>query len=113
MAKSPDKSKTKDETGDEVFTPPPRPEIPSKDGRSHRATYAKDKMKGGYLIRIDGPQAPKLGRRWVPVTRIDNSENMEFTMDLIWSGTDENSGKPVALFSMWKAPKQEEDEIPF
>ncbi len=114
MAKEPKKADVK--KGDEeqeVFAPPPRPELPSKDGRNHRASYAKDKMKGGYNIRVVGPSALKMGHRWLPVTRVDGSENMEFTMDIVYSGKDDDTGQPLALFTMWKAPKETEDEIPF
>lgn len=114
MAKDPKKTDEKKAAdAGEIFTPPPRPELPSKDGRSHRASYAKDRVKGGYNVRIVGPSAPKLGNRWVPVTRVDGSENMEYVRDIIWSGTDDDTGQPVALFEMWKAPKDEQDEIPF
>lgn len=109
-------SKPADKPAGEVeeFVPPPRPELPSKDGRLHWATYAKDKMKGGYNVRIIGPQASKMRNRWVPVTRIDNTENMEFVRDIIWSGVDDDTKQPVALYSMWKAPKDPlDDEIPF
>lgn len=103
----------------DAFVPPPRPELPSKDGRTHKATYAKDRKEGGYNLRVIGPHAKKMGRRWLPVTRFDGSENMEYALDIIWSGTDDGTedrpgtGLPVALFSMWKAPKEEQDEIPF
>ena len=114
MAKDPKKTDKAKEGEEKVaFVPPPRPEIPSKDGRSHRASYAKDNREGGYNIRVIGPHAKKMGNRWLPVTRMDGSENMEFTLGIIWSGTDEDTGSPVALFKMWHAPKVADDEIPF
>lgn len=82
--------------------------------RSHKATYARDKRKGGYLIRVIGPQAAAFAGREVPVIRKDDSETMEKLDGLIWSGTDEETGKPVALYSFEARPKDDlNDEIPF
>ena len=82
--------------------------------RSHKATYARDKRKGGYLIRVIGPHAAAFAGREVPVIRKDDSETMEKLDGLIWSGTDEESGKPVALYSFEARPKDDlNDEIPF
>lgn len=92
---------------------PPKPPLPSKDGRRHRATYAKDKYERGYNIRVVGPDAWKMGRRWLPVTRMDGSEAMEFTLERLWKGTDDETGQPVALFALYKQPRETLDEIPF
>ena len=82
--------------------------------RSHKATYARDKKKGGYLIRIQGPHAAAFAGREVPVVRRDDSETTEMLDALIWSGTDDESGKPVALYAFVARPKDElDDEIPF
>lgn len=98
--------------------------------REHKATYATDKEKGGYLVRVIGPKANKFGerftkgddgkpiahRREIPVTRKDNSENPETLGKLIWSGKDQDTGAPVALYDIYKKPKAEkalDDEIPF
>lgn len=82
--------------------------------RSHKATYARDKRKGGYLIRVIGPSAAAFAGREVPVIRKDDSETMEKLDGLIWSGTDEETGKPVALYSFEARPKDDlNDEIPF
>lgn len=88
--------------------------------RQHKATYAKDKKKGGYLVRVLGPCAAEFAGREVPVTRKDDSESMEKLSDLIWSGidtgTDEHpgTGKPVALYKFEPKPKGEAaDELPF
>ena len=82
--------------------------------RSHKATYARDKRKGGYLIRVIGPNAAAFAGREVPVVRKDDSETMEKLDGLIWSGTDEETGKPVALYSFEARPKDDlNDEIPF
>lgn len=80
--------------------------------RAHRATYARDKKKGGYLIRVEGPQAAAFVDREVPVTMKDGSEHTEKLVALIWSGVDQESGKPCALYS-FEAKPREEEEIPF
>lgn len=90
-----------------------------KGERSHKATYATDKKKGGYLVRVIGPHAAEFVGREVPVTRKDDSENMEKLTRLIWSGIDSGtadnpgSGKPAALYAFEAKPKGEEDSIPF
>jgi len=81
--------------------------------RSHRATYARDKKKGGYLIRVEGPKANMFAGREVPVTTRNNDEHMEKLDGLIWTGTDEETGKPVALYSFVSRPASIDDEIPF
>lgn len=86
--------------------------------RAHKATYAKDKKKGGYLVRVVGPNATEFAGRFVPVTRMDNSENEEHLDRLIWAGTDNGfedrpgTGLPCALYS-FKAKPKEEKEITF
>ena len=95
-----------------AFAPPPEPPIPSKDGRRHKATFAKDKYERGYNIRVEGPRAHEFAQKWVPVTRIDGSETMEFCLERLWKGTSDDSGQPVALFSLYKKPR-DADEIPF
>ncbi|MDE2019664.1 MAG: hypothetical protein KGJ13_04965 [Patescibacteria group bacterium] len=82
--------------------------------RTHRATYSRDKRKGGYIIRVEGPHATRFAGRKVPVTMKDGSEHNEELEDLIWSGTDQESGKPIALYSFKPRPTEElNDEIPF
>lgn len=87
--------------------------------RQHKATYARDKKKGGYLIRVIGPHAAQFAGREVPVTRRDDSESMETLSDLVWSGIDEGTpdnpgtGKPAALYAFVPKPKDPDDEIPF
>lgn len=106
MAKTPDKSQTQNE-------PAQTPK------RQHKATYATDKKKGGYLVRVIGPHAPDFVGRTIPVTRRDDSESMEKLTRLIWSGTDDGTpdkpgtGKPAALYAFEAKPKDIEDEIPF
>jgi hypothetical protein len=76
--------------------------------RSHRATYSKDKRKGGYLVRVEGPHAAKFVDRKVPVTRRDGSETVEQLKGVLWTGADEESGKPVALYEFEQKPRSEE-----
>lgn len=82
--------------------------------RNHRATYSRDKKKGGYIIRIEGPTPAVFAGREVPVETKDGSEHMEELEHLIWSGNDAETGKPIALYSFKAKPKSEdEDEMPF
>lgn len=85
--------------------------------REHRATYATDKKKGGYLIRVQGPRCSAFVGREVPVTTKDGSEHMEMLKRLIWTGTDDGeiSGYtgPCALYEFASKPKEKQDEIPF
>jgi hypothetical protein len=120
MARKPTAADKPEETKDDdhVYTPPEMPALPSKDGRKHRATYAKKRdanknPMSGYNIRVEGPQAGAFSRRWLPVTRIDGSEAMEHALELLWSGKDDETGIPVALYTMWKKPKELDDAIPF
>lgn len=93
-------------------TEQPRPEQtePSKPQRAHKATYSRDKRKGGYLIRVEGPNAARFSGREVPVTRMDNSESVEKLANLIWVGTDQKTGKPVALYAFEQKPKQDDPD---
>lgn len=86
--------------------------------RLHRATYARDKKKGGYLIRISGPTAGRFAGREVPVTRADGSESMEMLDGLIWTGIDDGTtggqaGAPVALYSFKQRERKQDDALPF
>lgn len=84
---------------------------PTAPKRQHKATYAKDKRKGGYLVRVIGPKATEFAGREVPVTRRDDSETMEQLDGVVWSGTDEDTGKPVALYTMVPKPKDESEAV--
>lgn len=84
-----------------------------KAGRSHKATYATDKKKGGYLIRVAGPNASAFVGKEVPVTTKDDQEHMEKLTRLIWSGADQESGKPVALYAFESKPRDASAEIKF
>lgn len=81
--------------------------------RRHKATFAKDKRKGGYLIRIEGPNASAFVNKEVPVTMRNGDEQTEKLVSLVWSGHDANSGKPVALYTFEQKPKQPDEEIQF
>lgn len=87
--------------------------------RSHKATYAKDKKKGGYLVRIIGPHATEFAGRTVPVTKRDDTEDVETLETLIWSGVDtgtpdkKGTGLPCALYSFVAKPKGEKEEVEF
>lgn len=82
-------------------------------GRSHRATFARDKRKGGYLIRVQGPHSESFAGREVPVTLKDGSENTEKLDRLVWSGKDQETGEPVTLYTFVPKPKEQQDEIEF
>lgn len=77
--------------------------------RKHRATYARDKKKGGYLIRVAGPNAAMFAGRDVPVTMKNGDEHNEKLDGLIWSGIDEESGDNVALYSFEAKPREKVD----
>lgn len=85
--------------------------------RAHRATYARDKKKGGYIIRVQGPHCDKFAGRTVPVEQKGGNEHEEKLTSLIWTGTDDGkiSGYtgPVALYQFEAKPKDLQDEIPF
>jgi hypothetical protein len=84
--------------------------------RLHKATYARDKRNpGGYLIRVAGPTAARFADRVVPVTRKDDSESLETLTDCVWTGLDDESGKPVALYHFVAKPREDEtpDSLPF
>ena len=79
--------------------------------RQHRATYARDKQMGGYLIRVLGPRSNMFAGRVVPVV-LKNGDEQEETLDrLIWSGKDEESGEPVTLYKFKAKPTGEDDVV--
>ena len=81
--------------------------------RKHKATYATDKLKGGYLIRVTGPNSNRFAGREVPVTTRAGNENMEKLEKLIWSGNDKDTGENVTLYKFAGKPKEDHEEIPF
>ena len=86
---------------------------PAKGERKHKASYGRDKLKGGYIIRVEGPNASAFAGRQVPVTKLDGSESVETLSTLIWTGNDEKTGRPVALYHFEPKPREELDEITF
>jgi hypothetical protein len=79
----------------------------------HRATYATDKRKGGYLVRVSGPTPAVFAGRTVPVTLKSGGEQPEELDRLIWTGKDNESGEPVSLYSFKSKPRDDREEIPF
>lgn len=75
--------------------------------RAHRATYASDKKKGGYLIRVAGPNSNLFAGREVPVTTIKGAEHNEQLTKLIWTGTDKETGEPVSLYTFLARPREQ------
>lgn len=80
---------------------------------AHKATYARDKRKGGWMIRVQGPHANVFAGREVPVTMMDGKEHTELLETLTWSGKDELTGAPVALYTFTPKPKEDQEEIEF
>jgi len=78
---------------------------------SHKATYASDKKKGGYLVRVAGPNANKFVGREVPVERMDGSSSNEKLTKLVWSGVDTETGGNVALYGFEPRPRDPALEI--
>lgn len=121
----------RDPTGESRWTirkdhrsqPVTRKEMPTvakaESGRLHKATYSRDKKKGGYLIRVEGPTASAFVGREVPVSTLDGSEHMEKLTKLIWSGIETSSeyggtiGAPVALYAFEAKPREPEAEVTF
>lgn len=85
----------------------------TSNGRLHKATYSSDKKKGGYLVRVEGPTAERFLGREVPVSTRAGDEHTEKLIKLVWTGTDTESGKPVALYQFEPRPKDEAEEVPF
>jgi hypothetical protein len=76
--------------------------------RTHKATYASDKKKGGYLVRVAGPHAGRFVGREVPVVTMSGKESMEKLTKLLWTGADEKTAEPVALYQFEARPRGEE-----
>lgn len=85
-----------------------------KNPGGHKATYAKDKYRGGYIIRVQGPNANRFAGRVVPVEQKNGDVNNEKLEDLIWTGKDDDSGQPVSLYNFEAKPKNENvEDLPF
>lgn len=76
--------------------------------RRHRATYSTDKKKGGYLIRVVGPDAERFVGREVPVHTKAGTEHMEKLSALLWTGPDKETGEKIALYRFEAKPRDEE-----
>ena len=86
----------------------------TSNGRQHKATYARDKRTGGYIIRVEGPNAPRFAGRDVPVVRKDSSESVEHLEELIWQGVDQETAKPIALYRFQAKPREDlDDDVTF
>lgn len=85
----------------------------SKPKRLHRATYSADKKKGGYLVRVEGPNAERFAGREVPVTMKSGDEHSEKLIRLIWTGNDKETGAKVALYSFESRPREDESQLEF
>lgn len=100
-------------------TPDATPATPDAPKRKHKATYTKDKKKGGYLVRVVGPHAARFAGREVPVTTKAGGEHHEKLERLLWSGVDvgtdnfPGTGEPVALYTFAAKPKDENEVLPF
>lgn len=90
-----------------------------KNGREHKASFAKDSRNGGYNIRVQGPNANRFAGREVPVTRKDGSESIETLSDLFWSGVDwdeetqQGTREPIALYHFIQKPKADDTPVDF
>jgi hypothetical protein len=82
-------------------------------GRQHRATYGADKKAGGWLIRVEGPNAEKFAGREVPVETKSGEEHTEKLTRLIWTGPDQETGVKVALYKFEPKPREAEEEAAF
>src|SRR5271166_4193047 len=85
-------------------------ETPRK--RQHKATYATDRRKGGYIVRVAGPSAGMFSGREVPVTTKAGDEHVERLTKVLWSGKDSESGENVALYA-FEAKPRDIDQIVF
>jgi len=74
----------------------------------HRATFARDKRNGGYLIRVMGPYANRFAGREVPVTLKSGATRQASLEAVIWTGNDNETGQPVALYTF--LPDREEEQ---
>jgi hypothetical protein len=84
----------------------------------HKATYARDKKKGGYLVRVSGPYPEKFAGRDVPVQMLDGTTHVEKLLKLIWTGIDTGeyggkAGESVTLYTFESRPREPEGEVPF
>jgi len=80
--------------------------------RTHKATYARDKRKAGYNVRVVGPNAAEFAGEEVPVVTMNGDEHMEKLISLLWTGPDkdpqsgEPTGRTAALYSFESRPRE-------
>lgn len=92
-------------------------DTPSKKGHAHKATYARDKKSGGYLVRVIGPNAAEFAGRDVPVGTMSGSEHMEKLITLVWTGIDKGwddrpgTGQPAALYKFESKPREKVEVV--
>lgn len=82
--------------------------------RRHRATFATDRKKGGYIVRVAGPDCDRFAGKVVPVTTKSGREDMHELDRLLWTGTDDSEDCPaqykkVSLYSFKPKPREEDD----
>ncbi len=80
--------------------------------RLHKASYATDKRKGGYLVRVQGPNAGMFAGREIPVSTKAGDEHMERLTKVLWSGKDTETGENAALYN-FEAKPRDIDQIVF
>jgi hypothetical protein len=81
--------------------------------RQHRATFSRDKRQGGYLVRVEGPNANRFAGREVPVTMRSGDEKTITLEGVIWTGTDKETGQPVALYTFEPEPMGPDTSVDF
>lgn len=91
----------------EVLSPLPATAPATK--RLHRATFATDNIEGGYMVRVEGPNADKFAKRTIPVTRFNGEETEIELKSMTWTGPDKVTGVKVALYKIVKHPRVKVD----
>lgn len=96
------------------------PETTGAPKPQHKATYARDKRKGGYNVRVVGPYPEKFAGRIIPVSTQGGDVHDEKLIALLWTGVDLDpqngvpTGKQAALYSFEPRPRDAAaDELPF
>lgn len=91
----------------------------AQEKRKHKATYARDKKTGGYLVRVIGPNAVDFAGREVPVEIMGGGEHQEKLTHLVWSGIDKGipekgvpgTGQPAALYKFESKPREKKEAV--
>ena len=87
--------------------------VEEKSKRKHKATYSTDRIAGGYLIRVAGPNANAFIGQVVPVNTKAGEEHQEKLTKLVWAGKDKESGENVALYRFEAKPRVESETVDF